>query len=78
MEITTSLAKKATHEEYFITDYMNIDEYDSLTKLNEIAQKMDELDEDERTAVKLLLENNFVNDIDSAIETPIPEISDLK
>jgi len=60
------------HEEYFITDYecdyMKIDEYDSLTKLNEIAQKMDSLEIQERTAVKLMLENYIVNSIDEAVE----------
>ncbi len=60
------------HEEYFITDfecsYMEINEYDSLTKLNEIAQKMEELEEYEVKAVKLLLENNIFDAIDSAIE----------
>jgi len=60
------------HEEYFITDYecdyMEIDEYESLTKLNEIAQKMDSLEMQERTAVKLMLENYIVNSIDEAIE----------
>jgi len=52
------------HEEYFITDYqcdyMKIDEYESLTKLNKIAQKMDSLEMQERTAVKLMLENYIV------------------
>jgi len=60
------------HEEYFITDYecdyMKIDEYSSLSNLNEIAQKMSELDEDQQTAVKLLLEANVVNDLYKAIE----------
>jgi len=60
------------HEEYFISDfecdYMKIGEYDSLDKLNEIAQKMEELEENEKTAVKLMLENYIVNSIDEAIE----------
>lgn len=60
------------HEEYFISDYecsyMKIDEYSSLTNLNEIAEKMSELDKDQQTAVKLLLEANVVNDLDEAIE----------
>lgn len=60
------------HEEYFITDYecdyMKIDEYESLTKLNEIAQKVDSLDDEERTAVKLMLENYIVDSMDEAIE----------
>ncbi len=60
------------HEEYFITDsecdYMKIDEYESLTKLNEIAQKMNSFEIQERTAVKLMLENYILNSIDEAIE----------
>lgn len=60
------------HEEYFITDYecdyMKINEHDSLTKLNEIAQKMDDLKTQERTAVQLILENYIVSFIDEAIE----------
>jgi len=60
------------HEEYFSTDYecdyMKIDEYESLTKLNEIAQKMESLEMQEKTAVMLMLENNIVNSIDEAIE----------
>ena len=60
------------HEEYFITDcecdYMVIGEYDSLTKLNDIAEKMEALNDQDRTAVKLMLENGVVSDIDGAIE----------
>jgi len=60
------------HEEYFITDfeceYMKINEYDSLTKLNEIAQKMEGLEEQEKIAVQLMLENYLANSIDEAIE----------
>jgi len=60
------------HEEYFITDfecdYMKIGEYDSLTNLNEIAQKMEDLEEDERTAVKLILDNGVAKNLDAAIE----------
>jgi len=60
------------HEEYFITDYecdyMKIDEYADLERLNVIAEDMDRLDEHEQTAVKLLLENYVVSDIEEAIE----------
>jgi antirestriction protein len=60
------------HEEYFITDYecdyMKIHEYYSLTMLNAIAQKMDNLDDEERIVVKLMLENYIVNSIDEAIK----------
>jgi len=59
------------HEEYFITDYecdyMKIDEYESLTKLNDIAQKIDSLDNEEKKVVKLMIENYIVNSIDEAI-----------
>ena len=60
------------HEEYFISDfecdYLKIDEYDSLTTLNETAQKIEILEIQEKTAVKLMLENYIVNSIDEAIE----------
>lgn len=60
------------HEEIFITDYecdyMKIDEYSNIYKLNEIAEQMEALDEHERTAVQLLLENGIATDLDDAIE----------
>lgn len=60
------------HEEYFITDfeceYMKINEYDSLTELNKIAQKMEDLEVEEKRAVQLMLEDYIVNSIDEAIE----------
>ncbi len=60
------------HEEYFITDfecdYYDISEYESLDVLNDLARKMEDLDEDEQTAVKLMLENYLVDGINSAVE----------
>ncbi len=60
------------HEEYFITDfecdYRSIGEYDNLSKLNEIAEAMESVDEDGVKAIKFLLENHFVKDIFEAIE----------
>ena len=60
------------HEEYFITDYeceyMEIQEYSNLNKLNEIAQAMESIDEDGKKSIKFLLENNFVKDIFEYIE----------
>ena len=60
------------HEEYFISDfecdYLKIDEYDSLTTLNETAQKIEILEIQEKTAVKLMLENYIINSIEDAIE----------
>ncbi len=60
------------HEEYFLSDYecyyMKIDEYSDLERLNVIAEDIGRLDEHEQTAVKLLLENYVVSDIEEAIE----------
>lgn len=60
------------HEEYFITDfecdYMDIEEYSPISKYNDIAKDMEALEEKEKTAVKLMLKNNIVNNICSAIE----------
>ena len=59
------------HEEYFITDYeceyMEIDEYSNLTKLNEIAEAMEDMSEDEIKIIKFLLDNYLVPDIFEAM-----------
>ena len=61
------------HEEYFITDYecdyMKIDEYDNLSKLNEIAEAMNSVDEDGVKAINFLTKNYLVKDILEAIES---------
>ena len=61
------------HEEYFITDYecdyMKIDEYENLDKLNKIAEEMENIDEDGVKSINFLLENSFVKDIFEAIES---------
>jgi len=61
------------HEEYFITDYecdyMEIEEYSNLTKLNEIAEAMVSIDDDGVKAINFLIENQFVKDIFKAIES---------
>jgi len=61
------------HEEYFITDYecdyMEIEEYSNLDKLNEIAEAMESIDEDGVKAINFLIENQFVKDIFEAIES---------
>ena len=60
------------HDEYFITDYecdyMEIEEYSRIDKLNEIAEAMENIDEDGVKAIKFLMDNNFVSDIFQAIE----------
>lgn len=59
------------YEEYFITDYecdfMKIGEYESISSLNEIAEKISELYEKEKKVAKALIsECNYT--IDEAIE----------
>jgi len=48
------------HEEYFITDYeceyMKIDEYDSISKLNEIAEQVEALDDTDKKKLSYLME----------------------
>ena len=60
------------HEEYFITDYecnfYHINEYDSVKKLNEIAEKLNELDEEEREVAETLI-SDLGFSVDEAIET---------
>lgn len=59
------------YEEYFITDYecdfMKIGEYESISSLNEIAEKISELDEEEKKVVKALISECSYT-IDEAIE----------
>lgn len=60
------------HEEYFITDfecdYYDVDEYENISKLNEIAESMEGLNDYERKAVKFLLDNYLVNSFEEALE----------
>lgn len=60
------------HEEVFITDYecnfMSINEYDSIKKLNEIAEAVEGLGENELKAIRFLMDNNLANDFEEAIE----------
>lgn len=59
------------YEEYFITDYecdfMKIGEYESISSLNEIAEKISELDEKEKKVAKALISECSYT-IDEAIE----------
>lgn len=60
------------HEEIFITDYecdfMEIGEYDDPYKLNEIAQKMERMNDHFKKMTKFLLSNNLVSNLNEAIE----------
>lgn len=59
------------YEEYFITDYecdfYKISEYESISTLNEIAEKLDDLDEEQGQVVKVLM-SECGYDLDEAIE----------
>lgn len=59
------------YEEYFITDYecdfYEIGEYESINTLNEIAEKIDNLDEEQEQVVKVLM-SECGYDLDDAIE----------
>ena len=60
------------HEEYFITDfecdYYDVDEYENIDNLNNIAHSMESLNDYERKAVKFLLDNYLVNNFEEALE----------
>ena len=59
------------YEEYFITDYecdfYEIGEYENIDTLNEIAEKIDNLDEEQEQVVKVLM-SECGYDLDGAIE----------
>lgn len=60
------------HEEIFITDFecdfMEIGEYDDPYKLNEIAAKMERMNDHFKKITKFLLSNNLVSSLNEAIE----------
>ena len=60
------------NEEIFITDFecdfMEIGEYDDPYKLNEIAAKMERMNEHLKKMTKFLLSNNLVRNLNEAIE----------
>jgi antirestriction protein len=58
------------YEEYAIHDYeclFKIDEYDSISKLNEIAEQMEELDEEQAKCALAILDNGCVSDFEEAV-----------
>lgn len=70
--ISKAIGLNAEYEECAIHDYeapegLKISEYSSIAKLNEIAERLDEMDEDEAKAALALLGNgNFVEFEDAA------------
>lgn len=70
-EVFKRIGINEEYEEYFITDYecdfYEIGEYESIDKLNEIAEKLNNLDEEQEQVVKVLM-SECGYDLDSAIE----------
>lgn len=78
------------YEEYFITDYeyevcagydmgdnIRIGEYESISKLSELCESLNELDENEFKLLSALLETTFVSDIYEAVNCIRPRKYDL-
>ena len=70
-EVFKRIGINEEYEEYFITDYecdfYEIGEYESIDTLNEIAEKIDNLDEEQEQVVKVLMSECGYN-LDDAIE----------
>jgi len=66
------VCEEQKHEEIFITDYecdyISINEYDNIQKLNEMAEQIETLSESDIKAIGFLLENNLVNSFEEAME----------
>lgn len=70
-EVFERIGINEEYEEYFITDYecdfYEIGEYENIDTLNEIAEKIDNLDEEQEQVVKVLM-SECGYDLDGAIE----------
>lgn len=70
-EVFKRIGINEEYEEYFITDYecdfYEIGEYESISTLNEMAEKFDNLDEEQEQVVKVLM-SECRYDLDDAIE----------
>lgn len=70
-EVFKRIGINEEYEEYFITDYecdfYEIGEYESINTLNEMAEKLDNLDEEQEQVVKVLM-SECGYDLDDAIE----------
>lgn len=70
-EVFKRIGINKEYEEYFITDYecdfYEIGEYESISTLNEMAEKFDDLDEEQEQVVKVLM-SECGYDLDGAIE----------
>lgn len=59
------------YDEYFITDYENdygykVEEYENLEELNDMADRLENLDEDEKEVISAFIE--YGNDLEEALE----------
>lgn len=64
------------YEEYFVTDFesdfgYHVNEYDNLDELNEVAEKIENLDEDQSEIAKAL-----IHDLDYTVDEAIDKVSD--
>lgn len=64
------------YEEYFITDFesdfgYSVNEYDNLDELNEVAEKIEDIDEDQGEIVKAL-----IHDLGYTVDEAIDKITD--
>lgn len=70
-EVFKRIGINKEYEEYFITDYecdfYEIGEYENISTLNEMAEKFDNLDEEQEQVVKVLM-SECGYDLDGAIE----------
>ena len=70
-EVFKRIGINEKYEEYFITDYecdfYEIGEYESISTLNEMVEKFDNLDEEQEQVVKVLM-SECGYDLDDAIE----------
>lgn len=70
-EVFKRIGINKEYEEYFITnyecDFYEIGEYENIDTLNEIAEKIDNLDEEQEQVVKVLM-SECGYDLDDAIE----------
>lgn len=70
-EIAAQIGINEEYEEMFIADHespFSIGEYDSIEKLNEIAERMESMNEEEIEAVAALVENGLVSNFIEGID----------
>ena len=76
------------YEEYFITDYecdfYNVGEYESIDTLNEIAEQLEELDEEQQDVIKVMMSecgyqlNEAIEKVNSGEYTIYNECDDME